>query len=243
MNIQPISMKPALVVSILVLAPFSAHGLMITPTDLNALALGASIVGPVGPTVDASFLNAANDSLGDMRGGVACPAGFAVCAPPANPAGTIYTYIYEIAPGVDAFANDPPFPQPPLASPAFDQVVRFQLDLAPGSNGVAGFDFAQANNALGNGADFQIDLLNDVLTWTVSGGNSDWNTGEIITFFWQTTQPPTGPGNVYAISNASDTGHAVGPSPAPLPVVSPGSLSLLGLFLPLLGRIRRVAHG
>ena len=242
MKINTASPKQVLVVSALALAPFSAHALMIAPTDLNTLALGARIVGPVGPTVDASFLNAANDSLGDIRGGVACPAGFAVCAPPANPAGTLYTYVYEIAPGVDAFANDPPFPQPPLANPAFDQVVRFQLDLAPGSNGVAGFDFAQAGNALGNGADFQIELLNNVLTWTVSGGNSDWNSGEIITFFWQTTQPPTGPGNVYAISNASDAGHAVGPSPAPLPVVSPGSLSLLGLFLPLLARIRRFAH-
>ncbi len=239
MKINTLSPKPFLSVSALLLMSFSAHGLMIAPTDLNTLALGARIVGPVGPTVDSSFMNAAGDGLGDMRGSVACPAGFTVCAPPANPAGTLYTYVYEIAPGVDAFANDLPFPQPPLVNPAFDQVTGFQLDLAPGSNGVAGFDFAQASNALGNGADFQIGLLDDVLTWTVSGGDSDWNSGEIITFFWQTTQPPSGPGKVYGLSNASHAGSAVGPSPMRLPVTVPGSGLLLGMLLPLLAWMRR----
>ena len=146
----------ALAISALALIPFSAQGLLITPTDLGTLTLGPNIVGPVGPTVEASFVNGSNESLGDISSGVACPDGFATCEPPNNPAGTIYTYVYEIAPGVDAFPNDGPFPQPPLTDPPFDEVTEFQLDFAPGSNGIAGFDFGQADSALGAGANFQI---------------------------------------------------------------------------------------
>jgi len=226
----------------LAILPFSAQGAIITATDLNSLTLGANIVGPVGETVDAYFTNIDDKSLGDIRGGVACPAGFVDCIPANNPAGTIYTYVYEIAPGVDLFpADSPPLPaKPGLASPAFDNVTEFRLNLAPGSNGVAGFDFTQADSALGTGADFTIELLDEVLTWTVSGGTSAWNTGEIIRFFWQTTQPPSGPGRVYGISNGSDAGGAVGPSPTPLAAAPiPGSLPLLIAMLPGLAWIRR----
>jgi len=236
MIIKRVTANLSLAISALALIPFSAHGLLISPTDLNTYTLGPSIIGPVGPTVEASFVNNSNESLGDIRSGVACPEGFVTCVPTNNPAGTIYTYVYEIAPGVNAFSNDAPFPQPPLASPAFDEATVFQLDFAPGSNGIAGFDFTQADSSLGANANFQIELLNDILTWTVSGGDSDWNTGEIITFFWQTTQPPTGPGKVYEISNVSDTGGAIGPNPAAVP--SPGSLPLLALALPSLAWIR-----
>lgn len=224
----------------LALLSHSANAILLTPVDLNSLTLGANIVGPVGPTVEASFVNGSSESLGDIRSGVACPGGFATCAPASNPAGTIYTYVYEIAPGIDAFPNDAPFPQPPLAAPAFDNVTEFHLDFSPGSNGVAGFDFGQASSALGAGADFQIELLNDSLSWTVSGGISNWNTGEIIRFFWQTTQAPTGPGNIYGIDNSLDAGGAVGPSPAPLAAApTPGSLLLLSTLLPGLAWMRR----
>ena len=99
-------LAPAL--TALALLPFSAYGGFITPTDLNSLTLGANIVGPVGPTVNASFVNNDAESLGDIRSGVACPDGFATCVPPNNPAGTIYTYVYEIAPGINAFQNNAP---------------------------------------------------------------------------------------------------------------------------------------
>ena len=227
MKIKRLTANLSFAISALVLIPFSAHGQLISPTDLNAYPLGENIIGPVGSTVDASFVNSLGESLGDIRGGVACPEGFVTCVPADNPAGTIYTYVYEIAPGVDAFPNDTPFPQPPLASPPFDKTTVFQLDFSPGSNGIAGFDFTQADNSLGANANFQIELLDDTLTWTVSGGDSDWNTGEVITFFWQTTQPPAGPGKVYEISNGNDTGGAIGPNPAAVP--APGPLPLLAL--------------
>lgn len=237
MKTKRITVNLPLAISALTLISLSAHGALIPPTDLNNLTLGPNIVGPVGPTVEASFVNNNNESLGDIRSGAACPDGFTSCVAANNPAGTIYTYVYEIAPGVDAFPNDAPFPQPPLANPPFDEVTEFQLDFSPGSNGIAGFNFTQASSALGSGADFQIELINDIMTWTVSGGTSTWNTGEIITFFWQTTQPPTGPGNIYKINSASDAGGAIGPNPAAVP--SPGTLALLIMALPGLAWIRR----
>jgi hypothetical protein len=237
-----VALAPAL--AALALLPFIAQGAPITPTDLNNLSLGAFIDGPVGTTVDSYFTNTAGASLGDIRGGVACPDGFATCVPSSNSAGTIYTYVYEIAPGVNVFPFDSPpnpSPKPGLSSPALDNVTGFRLDLAPGSNGVAGFDFTQATAALGtDGTTFAIELLDEVLTWTVSGGSGAWNTGEIITLFWQTTQAPSGPGKVYAISNATDSGRAIGPSPTPLAAAPiPGSLPLVVAMLPGLMWSRR----
>jgi len=237
-----VALAPAL--AALALLPFVAQGAIITPTDFNSLSLGASIDGPVGTTVDSYFTNTAGASLGDIRGGVACPDGFAACTPPTNPAGTIYTYVYEIAPGVNVFPFDSPpnpSPKPGLSNPLFNNVTEFRLDLAPGSNGVAGFDFSQATAALGtDGTTFAIELLDEVLTWTVSGGTGAWNTGEIITLFWQTTQPPSGPGRVYGITNGTDTGGAIGPRPTPLAAAPiPGSLPLVVAMLPGLMWIRR----
>ena len=234
-----VALAPAL--AALALLPFVAQGAIITPTDLNSLSLGAFINGPVGTTVDAYFTNTAGNSLGDISGGVACPDSFAACTPPTNPADTIYTYVYEINPGVNILAADPPFqPKPPLATPLFDDVTEFRLDLAPGSNGVAGFNFSQATAALGAGTTFQIELLDEVLTWTVSGGTGAWNTGELITLFWQTTQPPSGPDRVYGITNAGDSGGAIGPSPTPLAAAPiPGSLPLVVAMLPGLMWSRR----
>ena len=215
----------------------------IAPTNLDSRPLGARIVGPVGPTVDTSLVNAAGESVGDLQGSVSCPVGFASCVPPNNPAGTIYTYVHGITPGVD-FPNDPPFPQPTVVG-SFDDVTKFSLGFpAEGFNGVAGFSASDTNAALGPGGQFGIELLSDgSLQWTANGAG--WGTGETIAFFWQTTQPPSGPGGIYTVSNGVTSGSGRGPLPTAVPATVPEpatfGLMLFGFVALLVGR-KVIAH-
>ncbi|WP_447968663.1 PEP-CTERM sorting domain-containing protein [Nitrospira sp. M1] len=224
--------------SLLMLTAAHVGAVSIAPTDLDPLTLGARIVGPVGPTVDTSLVNAAGESVGDLQGSVSCPTGFAACVPPVNPAGTIYTYVHEVTPGVD-FPNDPPFPQPAVVVP-FEDVMEFSLGFpAEGFNGEAGFSFSDTETALETGGEFSVELLSDnSLQWTANGVG--WGTGETIAFFWQTTQPPSGPGGVYVASNGITSGIGAGPlpTPAPAPIPEPATfgLMLLGSVALLIGR-------
>jgi len=63
----------------------TASAAPVAATDLDGLALGAKIVGPVGPEVDTTFINAAGDGIGDLTSSVSCPAGVASCIPPDQP--------------------------------------------------------------------------------------------------------------------------------------------------------------
>lgn len=234
-------LAPLLTVGILGLAANSADALNIAPTDLGSLNLGAKIVGPVGPTVDTTLVNAGGNGLGDLTSSVSCPAGFSACLPPTNPAGTIYTYIHEVTPGVN-FPNDAPFPAPVTTLP-FNGVREFSLTFAAeGFTGIAGYNFSQATAALGAGNSFSIKQLADrTLSWSTNQ-NSDWNSGETVSFFWQTTQAPSGPGGIYSISNPLDSGLANGPLPTAVAVTNPddvaipeGPVSLLSTVLALGG--------
>lgn len=55
---------------------------------------------------------------------------------------------------------------------------------------------------------------------------------ESITFFWQTTQAPSGPGGTFNLQNASGSASGRGPIPTALPVPEPAALGLIltGLF-------------
>ncbi len=192
-----------------------AAAVSVTSIDLDGLNLGATIVGPVGPTVDTTLTNTSGEGVGDLISSVSCPSGFTVCAPPNNPAGTIYTYRHQVTPGVD-FPNDAPFPSPSTILPLTD-VGTFRLNFsAEGFNGVAGYSFSDAANALNDGVEITTTQNNDgSIAWDLSDG-SGWDTNESITFFWQTTQPPSGPGGSYGIANASQIGTAQGPLPIPV---------------------------
>lgn len=215
--------------------PQKANAASIIATNFDDLNLGATIVGPVGPEVETSLVNASKQGLGDLTSSVSCPPGFTSCVPPQNPQGTIYTYIHQVTPGVD-FPNDPPFPAPENAI-AFNDVQEFSLGFdASGFNGFAGYSFSEAQNALGSDANFDIKQLNDgKLVWTVSGGEG-WNTNssnpETVTFFWQTTQAPSGPGGTYIASNNSTSGSGAGPLPLPVQTV-PEHNGVLGLLAPM----------
>lgn len=225
------------------LVAFSLFGLLareataasITPTNFDDLNLGALIVGPVGPEVETSLVDADNQGLGDLESGVFCPAGFTSCVPPENPEGTIYTFVHRVTPGVD-FPNDPPFPLPEETI-AFNEVTEFGLGFdASGFTGNAGFSFSEAEAALGEEGSFEIEQLDDgTIVWTVSGGEG-WDTDtanpETVTFFWQTTQPPSGPGGTFLASNDTTTGSGAGPLPVPVQSAQsvPEPFGLLGLL-------------
>ncbi|NMH61520.1 exosortase, PEP-CTERM interaction domain protein [Alteromonas ponticola] len=189
----------------------------ITAADYDGLNLGPAIVGPVGPEVETSLTNENGNSVGDLSSSVNCPASFNQCVPAENPANTIYTYIHVITPGEDA-PNDPPFHNP-LPVEAFDDVQKFNLGFsASGFNGVAGFSFSDAADA---GVMFEINVNEqDQIIWETM--TADWDTGESIRFFWQTTQAPSGPDGSYAISNEVGEGVGEGPLPSvPINVTEP----------------------
>lgn len=187
----------------------------VTVLDLASLTLGAAVNGPVGVTVDSGF-DDAGLNYGDFSGGAICPAGFITCIPPANPAGTIYTYVQSITPFADPVPNDGPFPNASGAgTPGNINFYGLGFDPA-GVNGVAGYDFAQASAA---GVSFGVHDSGSGITWTTQGG--DWSAGETISFFFQTTQGPSGPGGVYQIGNGTFTAAARGPLPAALPAPVP----------------------
>ena len=200
----------------------------VTAVDLASIDRGATIVGPVGPQVEASLAIDDMTSIGDIVSQVDCPAGFMSCVPPDNPAGTIYTYIHTITPGVDG-PNDPPFPNPPnVIDPGV--IDSFSLGFAPaGFNGVAGYDFAAAE---ANGLSFTIDQDTDgLLSWSLASG--DWASGVAITFFFQTTQPPAGPGGVFVLNSAQGAGSGPGPIPTavqtPVPLPAAAWILIAGL--------------
>lgn len=196
-----------IVLSCAVSAPTFADA--INGVDFGGLDVGAKIIGPVGPDVELSLINADGHSVGDLRSSVSCPSGFTKCRPSGNPSSTVYTYSHTVIPGLDK-PNDQPFPQPSTVLD-FDDVNRFKLGFeATGFNGVAGYDFGEADSA---GVSFTIEHTESgQLVWTAN--SEGWDTGEPITFFWQTTKPPVGPTGVYSISNSTGHGDGKGPVPA-----------------------------
>lgn len=228
---------PTLVVFLVGLAmTFSAlsHAAVISATDLSSISLGAKIVGPVGPEVEStiSFIDGTSrDVIGvaDIISSVSCDARFADCSAAAV-AGfddVVYTYQHQVIPGVD-LANDPPFPSPDSVVP-LDGATEFRMLFpATGFLRVAGFDFGQATAAIG-GTNITIERLTDgSLLWTMPVG-AGWDTNEPITFFWQTTQRPSGPSGQFSTTNGTLEGIGNGPIPEPVPLPAAGWLLLGGL--------------
>ena len=199
----------------------------LAPIDLDGLALGPLVEGPVGVSVDSSFV-AGEVATGDFSGGAACPAGFAECAPPTNPADTLYTFVQTVVPGVDAVANDAPFAS---EAPAVDPgpVVSYTVAFRPaGFTGAAGYSVSDATAA---GVELALDRpASGELVFSVTSG--EWTMGETLRFFFETTQPPSGPGGAYALGG-EPAGVAPGPLPAPIPL--PAGLPLLVGALGALG--------
>tara|TARA_R110002153_G_C13283207_1_gene494281 strand:- start:134 stop:826 length:693 start_codon:yes stop_codon:yes gene_type:complete len=221
------------IVPFLIATSVSASPIM--SSDYDVLDFGAKITGPVGPEVEVSLINSAGDSVGDLLSSVSCPEGFTACIPANNSPGIIYTYAHTVIPGVDK-ENDAPFPNPPTVLP-FDDVQTFSLGYeAVGFNGIAGYSFSNAATA---NVGFDIEL-NDAGELVWSSTSDEWDSAEEITFFWQTTQAPSGPGGIYSINNLNGTASGIGPVPTALPVPEPLHLGfmLLGGILVFRARLK-----
>lgn len=179
-------------------------------SDFGELELGAKIEGPVGPEVEASIV-AGERSIGDIVSYVACPEEYDACDPEELPEGTVYTYVHTITPGVDD-PNDPPFTRPVGLDEVEAASVFGTVREATGFNGAIGYDREQASEALGPDAVIRVSDDNGTLQWRIVGGDG-WQTGESITFFWQSTLPPEGPAEAFSLRADERIAMASGPFP------------------------------
>jgi len=179
--------------------------------DFGQLELGPRIEGPVGPEIEASII-AGGRSIGDIVSYVACPAGVEECDPDELPEGTVYTYVHTVRPGVDD-PNDPPFTRPVGLDEVETATMFATVREARGFNGAIGYDREQAEAALGPSGVIRVQDDNGTLAWRIVGGDG-WQTGEPITFFWQSTLPPDGPDEAFSLRADEKIAMASGPFPA-----------------------------
>ncbi len=176
----------------------------LVPAGFNDMDLGPKIVGPQGPEVSGTLVREGT-TIAEIVSYVACPAAAQdeepaeECVPADQPDGTVYTYVHRITP-LDV-ADD-------LDTPMVFRTTR----KAHGFANNIGFDREQAEAVLGEGYAIRVQEDNGALAWRVELSNG-WSAGEELTFFWQSTLPPEGPAEAYAVG--TENGRAVGTGPFP----------------------------
>ena len=183
--------------------------------DFATLRLGAKIVGPQGAE-STGALSTPEGNFADIRSYVACPAGMDPCDPATAPEGTVYTYVHVIHPGED---NDPATGSGTGNDSSDVELANaFKMTQpAYGFTGVAGYSHAEALAAAGAKTRVVITCGEDGnLVWTVNPGDGgdQWEQAEPLTFYWQSTLPPSGPQRAYAIQANRTTATGPGPFPA-----------------------------
>ncbi len=181
--------------------------------EFATLKLGAKIVGPQGPEVKATLSNDAGN-FADITSYVACPEDFTTCDPENAPKGTIYTYVHTVYPGEDNDASTGAGAG--VTSSDVERATMFRMTRpATGFTGTVGYAKAEALAAVGTKADVIITCDNGALAWTISAGDGgdQWQAREPITFYWQSTVPPAGPADAYAIDVDGTRASGNGPYP------------------------------
>ena len=130
-----------------------------------------------------------------------------------------------------------------LVTPNTSNISEFATAFSVlGFNNVAGWTFAQAAAAGGDGdaGDFiiDLDLINDTLDWETAGAGfpqdlDGFGTNETITFFFQSTVEP-GPAFYSTINGGAGNALTLGPT-----VPEPGTILLFGTALLGVGLMRR----
>ncbi|GEM_PF-250945 len=184
--------------------------------DFGELQLGAKIVGPQGPEPTGT-LSTPEGNFADIRSYVACPAGMDPCDPANAPEGTVFTYVHVVHPGED---NDPSTGSGEGNDSSDIEIANaFKMTQpAYGFTGVAGYSHAEALSAAGAKTRVVITCgEDDNLVWTINPGEGgdQWEQAEPLTFYWQSTLPPSGPQEAYAIQANRTTATGPGPFPAP----------------------------
>ncbi len=191
--------------------PTVAQPRTLAAADLDLSTLGAKIVGPQGPEVEA-VLSAGDREVGKMVSFVACPQGTDECTPGEMPEGTIYTYVHRItlAEGdADAGAETGAGPEVVENPPTLFRTT----EKAHGFNRAVGYSTAQALHALGGEDAISITVDDGRLIWRVVEGDG-WTPGTTLTFWWQSTLPPAGPADAYLLEVEGNQAVARGPFPA-----------------------------
>lgn len=181
--------------------------------DFGELQLGAKIVGPQGPEVKAAISNEAGN-FGDMTSYVACPNGVPECDPASAPEGTIYTYVHIVYPGEDNDGDTGVTAG--NTSSDIERATSFRMTRpATGFTGNVGYSKAEALAAIGEKADVVVTCDDGALVWTVSAGDGgdQWEQGEPLTFWWQSTVPPAGPADAYQLTANYTDATGNGPYP------------------------------
>ncbi|MDA7787848.1 hypothetical protein N8940_01280 [Sphingomonadaceae bacterium] len=182
--------------------------------DFLDLQLGAKIVGPQGPEVEGALSNA-EGNFADIRSYVACPAGMDPCNPKTAPEGTVYTFVHTVFPGEDN--QDDSGSGQANNSSDIERATAFRMTApAHGFTGSAGYAKASVLAAIGDKATVVVTCVDGALVWTVDAGEggNQWEQAEPVTFYWQSTLPPAGPSDKYAIEANYTTATGPGPYPA-----------------------------
>ncbi len=182
--------------------------------DFGDLDLGAKIVGPQGPEVKQRLENASG-GLADITSYVACPAGIDPCDPKTAPDDTIYTYVHIIFPGEDNDASTGSGSG--VDSSHVESATNFRMTSpAHGFTGFAGYSKLEAIAAVDESVDIVITCVDGAISWTINAGDGgdQWQQGEPLTFFWQSTLPPNGPSDAYLIEANGVSATGPGPYPA-----------------------------
>ncbi|UIP05860.1 hypothetical protein LY632_09080 [Erythrobacter sp. SDW2] len=182
--------------------------------DFADLRLGGLIEGPRGERLKVAFSNQVS-AFADVTSYVACPDGIDPCEPTTAPEGTVYTYVFIVYPGEDmdpatgsGTGND---------SSDIERATEFRmLRAANGFTGKAGYAKAEALAAIGPKADVVMSCDDGALVWTINAGDggNQWEQGEPLTFWWQSTLPPAGPARAYQFEADATAATGEGPYPA-----------------------------
>ena len=177
--------------------------------DFAELELGAKVAEDV-----TTRLANETGAFADMRSYVACPAGMTVCDPATAPEGTVYTYVHVVYPGED---NNPATGSGDGNDASnVETTEAFRMTMpSHGFTGAAGISYAEVNAALGDVGMVVLSCHEGSLAWTIEEGDGgdQWSQGEPITFYWQSTLPPSGSADAYEVFANYTAAHGSGPYP------------------------------
>ena len=97
-----------------------------------------------------------------------------------------------------------------------ERATSFRMTMpAHGFTGNAGYAKPEALAAIGPKADVVVSCDAGKIVWTVSAGDggNQWEQKEPLTFYWQSTLPPSGTAKAYALD--ADGTEAIGAGPYP----------------------------